>query len=86
MKREFSNLVKQISSLRFENVKLRECFEAELSQVESDDRKVLNSFKTRVEVLETLVKSYESELSERSKAHNFNNSLRFLENLVEEKK
>lgn len=86
MRKEFSNLLKQVSSLRTENVKMRERWEADLSETASDEQYLLNSFKSRVEALEIMVKSYQSELAEQKK-YNSDSSrdFGFLENLLEKR-
>lgn len=86
MKKEFSNLTRQVSALRAENVKLKECWEADLAAAESDDQCSINSYRARITALEAMVKSYQNELAEsRKNGTDGNYNLRFLENRLEKK-
>lgn len=86
MKNEFSKLKKQVSTLRAENVKLRECWEADLSEATSDDQCSLKSLRVRIQALETMVKSYQKELAEIQKdGTECKCDFRFLKNRLEKK-
>lgn len=87
MKNEYANLMKQISSLRTENIKLRERWQLDLSGSASDEQCVLRSYQSRIEALETVIKSYQKEATEKQNVNGCDSKCDyfFLENLLQKK-
>lgn len=79
--------MKQVSSLRAENVKLREAWESDLSNLASDKQSLSRSYKSHIETLQNIIKSYENEAAERRKNNNYDytSDYRFLDKLITKK-
>lgn len=87
MKREYTNLMKDVSSLRRENIKLREMWQADLSNSASDKQCLKRSYDAHIATLQSIIKSYEKEAAERQKNSNYDytSDYRFLDKLVTKK-